>query len=215
VSDVSQAIPATLAPQAIEDLIDRLLDRADDLLRFLHRRIPAKHRRSLGAEDLRQEVWDAVFQHAPSLGHVEDREFWSWVVTIARRKLFDAVRRLNAAKRGGRQRLMGSEFAERISSATDALARLEGRHDTPSGEVSRGESIRAVRQAMECLSPVQRQAIAMFHMEGCSRAEIANHMGASVPAVMNHLSRGRRKLRDLLSPDASAQGCELAEGQPQ
>jgi RNA polymerase sigma-70 factor (ECF subfamily) len=54
--------------------------------------------------------------------------------------------------------------------------------------------------AMQMLSPRQRAAIAMFHGEGLSMAEIAEALETTPKAVEGLLGRARMELKGLLGP---------------
>jgi len=52
--------------------------------------------------------------------------------------------------------------------------------------------------ALRKLSPAQRSAIILHHYAGYPAGEVAGIIGSTAPAVFVHLSRGRRRLRELL-----------------
>lgn len=56
-----------------------------------------------------------------------------------------------------------------------------------------------LHSALSCLSPETRNTILLFYMEGYSTSEIANIMELKEGTVRQHLSRGRKRLKDLLS----------------
>ena len=55
--------------------------------------------------------------------------------------------------------------------------------------------------ALARLSPAQRAAVVLHHAAGYPAKEIAAILGTTTPAVHVHLSRGRRRLRELLGTD--------------
>ena len=57
-----------------------------------------------------------------------------------------------------------------------------------------------VREAMETLSPQNRDAIRLFYDEQCSLQETADALGVSVVAVKGRLHKARRQLRAWLQP---------------
>ena len=63
------------------------------------------------------------------------------------------------------------------------------------GESERIERSDLVQRALALLGPVDRQAVAMFHFRGLSYAEIAAHLGLTVAAVNQRISRSRQRLR--------------------
>lgn len=55
--------------------------------------------------------------------------------------------------------------------------------------------------ALHGLTPQQRIVIVLFYYADCPVAEISRRTGMNALAVRAHLSRGRRRLRDLLGDD--------------
>ena len=57
-----------------------------------------------------------------------------------------------------------------------------------------------VKEAVQNLPPLQREALILFEYEGLSLNEIAGVVGSDVGAVKARLHRGREKLRNALLP---------------
>lgn len=55
---------------------------------------------------------------------------------------------------------------------------------------------------MSTLSKKQRKTLELAYFRGLSLAEIADHMGESLPNVRHHYYRGLDKLRDVLQTDS-------------
>jgi len=55
-----------------------------------------------------------------------------------------------------------------------------------------------VRAALAQLSPMQRSAVVLHHYAGYPAREVARIVGSTPAAVWVHLSRGRRRLREIL-----------------
>ena len=55
--------------------------------------------------------------------------------------------------------------------------------------------------AVKQLPPMQRAAIALFYLEDRPVAEIADLLGISTSTCTVHLTRGRRRLADLLGSE--------------
>lgn len=56
-------------------------------------------------------------------------------------------------------------------------------------------------EALSRIPPKERTSLLLFYLQGYSIKEIAEIQGASQDAVKQHLSRGRKNLRNFLSPD--------------
>jgi RNA polymerase sigma-70 factor, ECF subfamily len=102
----------------------------------------------------------------------------AWIRRVAINELRDEARRFGVKRRG--------------------LARLRGELETVSAapEEPRNDWLRVL---LAELPRQQRATIALYYIEELSMAEIAETLGISVGTVGFHLSRGRERLRDVLS----------------
>ncbi len=155
----------------------RLLEQITPYLRgFVTRRI----RNRGDVEDTVQDVLLTV--HAVRRTYDPARPFGPWLVAIADRRIVDALRR--------RGRLSARETA------------LETEHETFSApETNYHETAsdgRALRHALEELSPGQREAIRMLKLEEMSLKEAAAASGMSVAALKIATHRALKTLRRLL-----------------
>jgi RNA polymerase sigma-70 factor, ECF subfamily len=114
-----------------------------------------------------------------------------WLTTIARSRALDLVR-----ARARRERITASAAAERLDSP---LAMGEVGLD-PGGALDQDERRRQVRQALEALSPPQRQAIELAYFEGLSQSEIAERLQEPLGTVKTRVRLGMQKLRESLRP---------------
>lgn len=204
----------------IKELQEILLARADGLRSYIDRKIPARHRSLLSADDVLQEVWIAAHQAAP----VDVRDKDRWLTALANSKLIDALRALRALKRGGGKAAI-RDAPSPSSSVDGLLARICGDLPTPSRELSIQEARNAAQVAIAGLKAETRDAVAMRYAQGLSHDVIAERMGKSKPAVNSLLFRGLRELRErmgdaarffsgsrVLNARASRDGGALREG---
>lgn len=126
------------------------------------------------AEDLAQDAFVQLYQHWRKVSRYERPD--AWVRRVAIRL---AVRHVK------RDRLRG--ILERGSPAPPQLGPMNL------------DVVEAVRQ----LPPMQRAAIALFYLEDRPVAEIADLLGISVSTCTVHLTRGRRRLAELLGTEVS------------
>jgi RNA polymerase sigma-70 factor (ECF subfamily) len=82
--------------------------------------------------------------------------------------------------------------------ALERLPELRGDAPDPSVEAARSEFRERLEAAMTRLTPQQREAFLLKHVDGLPYAEIAGLMGLSVPALKMRVHRAREALRDLL-----------------
>jgi RNA polymerase sigma-70 factor (ECF subfamily) len=173
-----------------------LLARAESLRGYIATKIPPPLAGSLSAEDVLQETFVAAFRSVHSFVPTGPEALDRWLITIANRKLIDALKTAQRVKRGGQ----GEELHERpkhTSSLAGLLARL-----TPSREFSVREAADAVHRALRGLGDDRRQAIRMRFVDGLSLKQIARKMGKSYATVNSLLFHGLRELRSRLGDAA-------------
>ena len=123
-------------------------------------------------------------------------ELAAWLRQILARNLLHCVRDFRRAKR--------DVSCERSLAAAcdESSARLESwlaaEESSPSQQVQRTEEVLRVAEAVEGLPEGQREAVVLYYWQGCSLAEVAEHLGRSVSAVAGLLHRGLRQLRQRL-----------------
>lgn len=114
-----------------------------------------------------------------------------WLTMIARSRALDLVR-----ARSRRDRITASAAAEHPG---DSPALGDWRPD-PAGSYDHGERRRHVQQALQALSPPQRQAIELAFFEGLSQSEIAERLQEPLGTIKTRVRLGMQKLRESLRP---------------
>ena len=115
----------------------------------------------------------------------------AWLTMIARSRALDLVR-----ARGRRERITASAAAER----PDASPAMGDWRSDPAGSVDLAERRVRVREALDALSPPQRQAIELAYFEGLSQSEIAERLQEPLGTIKTRVRLGMQKLRDSLRP---------------
>jgi len=161
--------------QAFASLYDRY---HSSLLGFLLRILNSKAE----AEDVLQEVFVQVWQHAPDYDETRGRVF-TWLVTIARSRALDRLRSLDSRERTVIR--ASHEWPENISDGVNDAIKSE-----------QGEE---VRQALEEIPEAQRHALLLAYFEGLSQSEIAARIGKPLGTIKTRTRDGLKKLRNLLS----------------
>lgn len=168
-------------PQALAELYDRYG-------RLLYSLILRVVRDSGIAEDLVQEtflrVWNRVQGFDGAKGALAP-----WLLAVARNRAIDYLR-----SAGGRER-NAMEFAE-----TDHPALYT---DMEQGILT-SDQARAVKRALEKLSPQQRQVIELAYFEGLSQTEMAERMNQPLGTVKTWVRTALKNLRDDLRVAVSA-----------
>ena len=126
------------------------------------------------AEDIAQDAFVQAYQHWRKIARYERPEAW-----VRRVAIRIAVRQVNRDRARGILERSGSPPISERSIDLDVL--------------------NGVRR----LPPMQRAAIALFYLEDRPVAEIADILGIAVPTCTVHLTRGRRKLAELLGPEVT------------
>jgi RNA polymerase sigma-70 factor (ECF subfamily) len=113
-----------------------------------------------------------------------------WLTMIARSRALDLVR-----ARGRRDRLVAGAAAEASHGGTGGEPAL-----IVADRTEEDERRRMVRQALDGLSPPQRQAIELAFFEGLSQSEIAARLNEPLGTVKTRVRLGMQKLRESLRP---------------
>jgi RNA polymerase sigma-70 factor (ECF subfamily) len=134
------------------------------------------------AEDALQSALTRLWTHAAiydaALGSVE-----GWFRRILVNQCLDRRRRLRAVV------------------PLDEAFDIAAPGPSPFEQADANARARRVDAAMARLNPRQRAAIALFHGEGASMAEIATHLLTSPKAVEGLLARARKELSDMLAAE--------------
>ncbi len=128
------------------------------------------------ADDLAQDA--LVKAYLSCAGYQDKGKFRSWLFKIAHNTF------LNHQK--SQKPTIGIEEARMLVSSSSADSDFEHQ---------------SLYLALRTLPPKERSAITLFYLNGYSVKEIATIIGTSEDAVKQQLSRGRDKLRTLLSID--------------
>lgn len=95
---------------------------------------------------------------------------------------------------------------ERVTATLDDTWDIADTGPDPAQAAATRAQARRIDAAMAQLNPRQRAAIALFHGDGASMAEIAEALGTTPKAVEGLLGRARSELKQLLASDAPESG---------
>jgi DNA-directed RNA polymerase specialized sigma24 family protein len=144
-------------------------------------------------EDVALSAFGSFFQAVEKgrFPRLDDRDdLWQVLVMLTARKANRLVRKAGTKKRGGgavrnASALTGDEEAE--------LAEVIGREPTPEFAAQVADEL---RRLLDKLGDDELRAVAVAKMEGYSRAEIADRLGASERAVTRRVRVIRALLKD-------------------
>jgi RNA polymerase sigma-70 factor (ECF subfamily) len=182
------------------DALAGLLERhAPVVRRSLASRIPARWQAALSADDILQQTYTDAFLDLHRFQPSGDNAFEAWLTKIAQCNLLDAVRALEAEKRGGSRRQVGSATGRDPTDALHDQLLCELTGSTPSRHLARREACAELRRALDQLPESYRRVIELYDLRGLPVAQVAEALGRSQGAVYLVRNRAHRRLRELLA----------------
>jgi len=141
-------------------------------------------------DDVAQQTWTAMWTR---IGELRDVAKWRpWLYRLARNAAIDAGREQT------RRQKHTQESAKRLAVVPGAEEGADG-VGSPDIALTRTETIREVRRAIEALPLLYREPFVLRHLSGWSYREIAEVMNMPVDSVETRLVRARRFLRESLA----------------
>ena len=179
-----------------EMLMQEITQRRQQALKELYSRYARSLRALIGsvvheeseADDVLQEsflqIWREAHHYSPKAGKP-----LGWVITIARRRAIDRVRRRDSYRRA-KQR-----FEDEIK--PQAQSTRTGKTET---EVTQSDLRSFLGKQLQTLPPVQREAVELAYFRGLSQREIAATTNTPLGTVKTRLQLGLRKLTQCVRP---------------
>ena len=179
-----------------ESLMEKITQRQQPALRELHSRYARSLRALIGsvvheeseADDVLQEsflqIWREAHHYSPKAGKP-----LGWVITIARRRAIDRVRRRDSYRRA----------KQRFEDESKPQAPAGGPGATPV-DVVQSDLRRFLDQQMQALPRVQREAVELAYFRGLSQREIAATTRTPLGTVKTRIQLGLRKLTQCVRP---------------
>lgn len=133
------------------------------------------------AEDVLQEIFLQVWQHAADFDHERGTAF-TWLVMRTRSRAIDRLRALNLCAR------VAEASSEMSRGARDAL-----------DDVSIAEQREVIHRALADLTEKERHTLQLAYFEGLSQSEIASRLGEPIGTIKTRARQGLMKLRKLFS----------------
>lgn len=128
------------------------------------------------------EIWRTSARFDPALGSA-----MSWIFTIVHRKAVDRVRSAEASTR-------------RDTTYTQKNQTVE--HDATAEAVEASFEARRVRQALDALTAVQREALELAYFGGYTHTEVATMLELPVGTAKTRIRDGLIRLRDTMGVGA-------------
>ncbi len=140
------------------------------------------------ADDVLQEIFLQIWKEANNYSPKAGKPL-GWVVTIARRRAIDRLRRRQAYSRA----------RDRYSEQLDRQPQQRARRDSDDPFVLH-DLRRFLKRKMRCLPDYQREAIELAFFNGLSHREIAAATGTPLGTVKTRLELGLQKLTQSMRP---------------
>ncbi len=137
------------------------------------------------AQDCLQEAMIRVYRALS--GFKGQSSFSTWVYRITMNSCLDEIRRRKSRASTSLDAMLENGFAPSDNG------------DTPEQSALRTEQRRLLERAIAQLPEDMRAAIVLRDIQGCSYDEIARTLNANVGTIKSRISRGREKLRAVLS----------------
>ena len=188
------APPQPEPPAAVEDaaLMRAIAERDPDALALLYDRysgilkalvIRVVHDEA-EADDLLQEIFMQIWRQAKNYSQKKGQAL-GWIVTLTRRRAIDRLRKRQAYHR----------VTERLELETEHQPD-SWVHNRIEGDILQDDLRQFLRQRIEALPALQRQAIDLAFFKGMSQREIAVHTNTPLGTIKTRLELGLRKLYD-------------------
>lgn len=123
------------------------------------------------------QAWTDSARYEPSRGKV-----LTWLLTIARSRAIDAIRRRDEALVHDAPETLRSAAEEPAAGSVEEVLEL-------------AQSNAAIGALLGALTPMQRQMVALAFYQGLSHAEISSHTGVPIGTVKSHIRRALGTLR--------------------
>src|SRR6266705_684006 len=174
--DLMQAIQAE-----DPDALAQLYDRYNGILKALILRVVHNEAE---ADDLLQEIFMEIWNQAKNFSAQKGKPL-GWMVTLARRRAIDGLRKKQAYARA-EERLQ-----HEIEQQPDAWV-----HNATEEEIAFSDTRILIRKVINGLPPAQQQAIDLAFFRGMSQREIAAKTNTPLGTVKTRLELGLKKIYD-------------------
>src|ERR1700741_3372627 len=163
------------------DALSQLYDRYNGILKALILRVVHNEAE---ADDLLQEIFMEIWNQARNFSAHKGKPL-GWMVTLARRRAIDGLRKKQAYARA----------EERLQSETEQQPEAWV-HNATQEEITFGDTRVLVRKVINNLPPAQREAIELAFFRGMSQREIAANTNTPLGTVKTRLELGLKKIYD-------------------
>ena len=163
------------------DALSQLYDRYNGILKALILRVVHNETE---ADDLLQEIFMEIWNQAKNFSPEKGKPL-GWMVTLARRRAIDGLRKKQAYQRA----------EERLQAETEQQPEAWVQNTTED-EILFSDTRTLVRKMLDRIPPAQRDAIELAFFRGMSQREIAAKTNTPLGTVKTRLELGLKKIYD-------------------
>jgi RNA polymerase sigma-70 factor, ECF subfamily len=163
------------------DALSELYDRYNGIIKALILRVIHNEAE---ADDLLQEIFMEIWNQAKNFSAQKGKPL-GWMVTLARRRAIDGLRKKQAYARA----------EERLQNETEQQPEAWG-HNATETEITRGDTRDLIRSVIDSLPEAQQQAVELAFFQGMSQREIAAKTNTPLGTVKTRLELGLKKIYD-------------------
>ncbi len=163
------------------EALSKLYDRYGGIIKALVLRVVHNEPE---ADDLLQEIFMELWKQAKNFSAQKGKPL-GWMVTLARRRAIDGLRKKQAYLRAGER------FQIEKEQQPDAWV-----HNTTEKEINLSDTRALIRKVINGLPLAQQQAIDLAFFRGMSQREIAAHTNTPLGTVKTRLELGLKKVYD-------------------
>src|SRR5881296_24721 len=163
------------------DALSQLYDRYNGILKALILRVVHNEAE---ADDLLQEIFMEIWNQAKNFSAQKGKPL-GWMVTLARRRAIDGLRKKQAYARA----------EERLQNETEQQPDAWV-HNSTEEEIVLSDTRSLIRQVISGLPPAQQEAIDLAFFRGMSQREIAAKTNTPLGTVKTRLELGLKKIYD-------------------
>ena len=169
-----------LAIQAQDpEALSQLYDRYNGILKALILRVIHN---DTEADDLLQEIFMEIWNQARNFSPEKGKPL-GWMVTLARRRAIDGLRKKQAYTRAG----------ERLQVETEQQPEAWV-HNATEADINSGDTRHLIRKVIDSLPVAQQEAVELAFFRGMSQREIAAHTKTPLGTVKTRLELGLKKI---------------------
>jgi RNA polymerase sigma-70 factor (ECF subfamily) len=178
-----------------EELMARVQEQDDQAIAMLYRRHTPLLRTVIGrilnnetdVDDLLQEVFLEIWRQAGRYSEEKGKAL-GWIVTLARRRAIDRLRKKMAYSRAQ------DRLQEEVEHEPEPAM-----HHSADKEVVASDTAEIFRNVIATLPPAQQEALKYAFYRGMSQREIAAHTGIPLGTIKTRLELAIRKVRVALT----------------